>query len=55
MPHPVGERLVCDSCGAEIMFTKACPCPDEAQAHSDRCCGKAMRSIGVQRPEAMAK
>ncbi|KAB2895591.1 MAG: hypothetical protein F9K40_16175 [Kofleriaceae bacterium] len=48
MPHPVGERLRCDECGAEIVFTKACPCPErEPKAHSDICCGKEMRSAGV--------
>lgn len=46
MPHPVGERLVCDECGAEIVFVKECPCPDSE--HSDMCCGKPMRSVGVQ-------
>lgn len=46
MPHPVGERLQCDECGAEILFVKACPCPDrEPKAHSDICCGKEMRII----------
>jgi len=48
MPHPTGERLRCDECGAEIMFTKACPCPErEPRQHSDLCCGKEMRSMGV--------
>ena len=46
MPHPTGERLRCDDCGAEIMFVKACPCPD-AKKHSDVCCGKEMRSLGI--------
>lgn len=48
MPHPIGERLRCDDCGAEIVFMKPCPCPDrEPKAHSDMCCGKEMRSLGV--------
>lgn len=48
MPHPVGERLRCDECGADIVFTKACPCPGrEPKMHSDVCCGKEMRSLGV--------
>lgn len=46
MPHPVGERFRCDECGAEILFVKPCPCPD--QHHSDTCCGKPMRSLGVE-------
>lgn len=40
MAHPVGERLHCDECGAEILFLKESPC-----AHV--CCGKEMRSLGV--------
>lgn len=49
MSHPVGERLHCDECGAEIVFVKACPCPErEEKAHADICCGKEMRSLGVQ-------
>lgn len=55
MPHPVGERLVCDTCGAEVMFTKPCPCPEKEGHHSDVCCGKEMRSIGVQAPEKAAR
>jgi hypothetical protein len=48
MPHPVGERLRCDECGAELMFVKACPCPErEPKSHSDICCGKEMRNLGV--------
>lgn len=49
MPHPVGEKLRCDECGAEIVFLKECPCPDmQPKNHSDICCGKEMRSLGVE-------
>lgn len=49
MPHPIGERLRCDECGAEIVFVKPCPCPErEPKMHSDMCCGKEMRSLGVE-------
>lgn len=49
MPHPAGERLHCDSCGAEIVFTKGCTCAErDPRTHSDVCCGKEMRSLGVQ-------
>lgn len=49
MSHPVGERLRCDECGAEIVFVKACPCPEtEPRSHADICCGKDMRSLGVR-------
>ena len=48
MPHPVGERLRCDDCGAELMFVSACPCPEtEPKAHSDICCGKQMRRVAA--------
>jgi hypothetical protein len=47
MPHPAGERRICDDCGAEILFVKACPCPErEPKAHADICCGKEMRILG---------
>lgn len=50
MPHPAGERLRCDECGAEIVYVKPCPCPEKEQkTHSDVCCGKEMRSLGVQK------
>lgn len=46
MPHPVGERLECESCNAEIVFVRACPCPaTEPKAHSNLCCGKEMRLV----------
>lgn len=48
MAHPVGERLRCDDCGAEIVFVVACPCSEKEQkTHSDICCGQQMRSLGV--------
>jgi hypothetical protein len=48
MAHPVGERLHCDSCGAEVVFEKACPCPEaEPKTHSDVCCGSEMRRVGA--------
>lgn len=50
MSHPVGERLHCDACGAEIQFTKACTCPSsEAKRHSDVCCGQEMRPVATER------
>lgn len=49
MSHPAGERLVCESCGAEIQFIKACPCPEtKKNTHADICCGQPMMSLGVQ-------
>jgi hypothetical protein len=53
MSHPVGEHLVCDSCGAEIVFVKPCPCKErKPKAHSDMCCNKEMRSLGVPKVDA---
>lgn len=49
MSHPVGERLRCDECGAEIVFVKACSCPErEPKTHAEVCCGHEMRSLGVE-------
>jgi hypothetical protein len=46
MAHPTGERLRCDECGAEIVFTKGCPCPEtDPRKHLDVCCGKDMRIV----------
>ncbi len=51
MPYAVGQRLRCDSCGAEIVFTRACPCPDtETMHHRDICCGKDMRLVAPDEP-----
>jgi hypothetical protein len=57
MAHPAGERLRCEQCGAEIVFTKACPCPEgEPKHHYDVCCGKAMRVVGAEvRPHAASE
>lgn len=53
MPHFVGERLRCDECGAEIVYTKPCLCPErEPQAHSNLCCSQEMRILGVEAPAA---
>lgn len=50
MPHPAGERLRCESCGAEIVFTKACPCPEsEPKSHSDICCGQEMQLVSSEK------
>lgn len=49
MPHPKGEILRCDSCGAEIEFKKPCPCSErEPRQHSDTCCGKEMKRVPVE-------
>jgi hypothetical protein len=49
MPHPTGEMLRCDSCGAEIVYEKACMCPErEPKQHANLCCGKEMRVLGIR-------
>lgn len=49
MPYAVGQRLRCDQCGAEIVFTRPCPCPDtDTMHHQDICCGKNMRLLGPE-------
>lgn len=48
MAHPVGEKLHCDDCGAEIVYLAACNCPaQEPSKHSNMCCGKEMRMLGI--------
>lgn len=48
MAHPVGEKLHCDDCGAEIVYLVACDCPpQEERKHANVCCGKEMRSLGI--------
>lgn len=44
MPRSVGERFACDKCGAELVYTKPCPCA-EAMKHSEVCCGDQMRRV----------
>lgn len=49
MAHQVGERFRCDECGAEIVYVEPCPCPEhDPKTHSEICCGKQMRALGVQ-------
>lgn len=53
MARREGQRLVCEKCGAELVYTKACPCPAE-MAHSEICCGQQMKTVTetVTPPEA---
>ena len=49
MAHPIGEKLRCDDCGAEIEYRAACNCPpSEHEKHSHVCCGQEMRILGVE-------
>ncbi len=44
MPRKVGERYVCEQCGAQLVYEKACPCPED-MPHSEICCGKQMKRL----------
>jgi hypothetical protein len=44
MSREVGEQYVCESCKAQLVYEKACPCPDK-MAHSEICCGKQMSKL----------
>jgi len=44
MSREVGERYRCESCKAELVYEKACPCPDK-MAHSEICCGQQMTKL----------
>jgi len=44
MSRKVGERYVCNECGAKLVYEKACPCP-EGKGHSEICCGKQMELV----------
>jgi hypothetical protein len=43
-PRKVGERYVCEKCGAQLVYEKACPCP-EGMKHSEICCGEQMKQV----------
>jgi hypothetical protein len=48
MPRKEGERFKCESCGAEIVYAKACPCPaNEPEQHAEICCGQEMKAVGA--------
>lgn len=44
MSRETGDRYVCDSCKAELVYTKGCPCPS-TMPHSEICCGKQMSKV----------
>jgi hypothetical protein len=45
MARQVGARYVCEKCGAELVYEKACPCPEAHAAHSEICCGQQMNAV----------
>jgi len=44
MSRQTGDRFRCDSCKAEIIYVKGCPCPG-TMPHQEICCGKQMSKI----------
>ena len=44
MPRKTDERYDCDKCGAELVYTKPCPC-NEGMHHAEICCGEQMRRV----------
>ncbi|MGW3484813.1 hypothetical protein [Rhodococcus indonesiensis] len=49
MPRSVGDRYVCEKCGAQLVYEKACPCNEE-MAHSEICCGGQMKRVSEGAP-----
>jgi len=44
MPRQTGERYHCPKCGAQIVYEKPCPCPEDSP-HAEICCGEQMKLI----------
>jgi hypothetical protein len=45
MPRHVGDRYVCEKCGATLVYEKPCECPAGKHAHSELCCGEQMKAV----------
>lgn len=43
MSREVGDRFVCEKCGAQLVYEKACPC-GEGMEHKEVCCGQQMQA-----------
>jgi hypothetical protein len=44
MTRNIGDRYSCESCGAQLVYEKGCPCPP-SMPHSEICCGKQMKLL----------
>jgi len=44
MARETGDRYRCESCQAELVYEKGCPCPD-SKAHQEICCDKQMTKV----------
>jgi hypothetical protein len=49
MARNIGDRYVCEKCGAELVYEKACPCPGE-DGHKEICCKEQMKLISTTPP-----
>jgi hypothetical protein len=47
MTREVGERYLCEKCGAMLVYEKACPCPPSMPC-SEICCGEQMKKVTQQ-------
>lgn len=47
MSRNVGDRYMCEKCGAVLVYEKACPCPEKEKEHNHReiCCGVQMKAV----------
>jgi hypothetical protein len=54
MPRNVGDRYVCEKCGAALVYEKACPCAGGA-SHSEVCCGQQMKAVSATAAPATPK
>lgn len=53
MARNVGDRYVCEKCGAAIVYERACPC-QEGMRHEEICCGEQMKAV-TQAPQGQGK
>jgi hypothetical protein len=54
MARNLGDRYICDKCGAVLVYEKGCPCPD-TMPHSEICCGQQMQKVTGVAPTAPQK
>ena len=51
MARTVGDRYVCEKCGAALVYEKGCPCPASVP-HSEICCGEQMKAVTGTAPSS---
>jgi hypothetical protein len=54
MSRKIGDRYVCEKCGAQLVYEKPCPCP-QGMPHSEICCGAQMKKTAAQAPAEAGK